>query len=72
MLGMNHKLQMRDLLLENGNLHSKIVATGNAKGKRDIKCAEASCSHFLQLGCQVLLTRDPITGHRVGKMLGAP
>lgn len=37
MLGMNHKLQMRDLLLEKGNLHLKIVATGNAKGKRELK-----------------------------------
>ena len=35
MLGVNHKLQMRDLLLEEGNLLLKILATGNAKEKRE-------------------------------------
>lgn len=71
MLGMNHKLQMRGLLLEKGNLHLKIVATGNAKGKRK-RFAEAWSSSFLQLSCQTVLTHDPVTGHHVGKTLGAP
>ena len=63
MLGMNHRLQMRGLLLEKGNLHLKIVATGNAKGKRK-RFAEARSSSFLQLSCQAVLTQDPVTGHR--------
>lgn len=34
-LGVNHELQMRDLLLEQGDLLLQILATGKAKGKRE-------------------------------------
>jgi hypothetical protein len=62
MLGMNHKLQVRNLLLKDGNLHLKILATGNAKEEKERQVTNTLCSSFSCLCCQPFLTHTPLYG----------